>query len=232
MQAAYPYFQTGVVHTEMKKRTTKHFSGEEWVDFVMEQASPTQKAEMRSHLDSGCEKCSELHALWTRVGEVAKRGAAQEPPDSAVRHVRGVFSMLAETQNAKRRVVIPRLVFDTLWQPALAGVRSSAPSPRQMIYKSKEISIEMHVEAENRSERINLTGQISIGSLEGQTLPPIPVVLSGKKGQVAATATNGFGEFHLAYTPEDNLRISFVVPGGEEIVIPVGGPGARIYFHR
>jgi len=216
----------------MKRRTSKHYSAEEWVDFVMEQAPQTQKAEMQRHLDSGCRKCSELVGLWSRVGEVAKREGSLEPPSSAVQHVREAFSMLVESQREKRKTLIPRLVFDSLWQPALAGVRSTTTSPRQMIYKSKNINIEMHIESESKSERVNLTGQLSLGSMQGQSMPAIPVVVSGKKGQVAATSTNSFGEFHLSYVPEAGLQISFGIVGGEEVVIPIGGAGVRIFYHR
>jgi hypothetical protein len=213
----------------MTKRSPKHYSSEEWVDFAMNQTPQTQKAEMQHHLDAGCKPCAQLLTLWTRVGHVADRDRSLQPPDSAVRHVRAAFSSMARAHEAEQKPLIPRLSFDSLWQPALAGIRSTSSGPRKLLYKSKDISIEMHIEAENKSERVNLTGQISIGSQQGQSMPPIPVVISSEEGKLASSTTNGFGEFHVSYLPGADLQISFELTGGLIVVSPLSDPLERNY---
>lgn len=213
----------------MKNRSAKHYSSEEWVDFAMEQTPQSQRSEMQRHLDSGCKPCAQILNLWTRIGEIAAREHALQPPDSAVHHVRRAFASLAKAQKAERKPLIPRLSFDSLWQPALAGVRSGSSGPRKLLYKSKDITIEMHIESENKSDRINLTGQILIGSLEGQSMPPIPVAISSEEGKLGSTTTNNFGEFHLSYVPESDLQISFELVGGLIVVIPLSGQLERGY---
>lgn len=205
----------------MKKRNTRHYSPEEWVDFAMDQTPSSQKVEMQHHLEAGCQPCAQLLSLWTRVGQIAAREQSLHPPDSAVHHVRAAFASLSKAQNAEHTPLIPRLAFDSLWQPALAGIRSAYSGPRKLLYKTKDITIEMHVEAESKSERMTLTGQLTIGSLQGQALRPIPVVISGENGKVASTLTNTFGEFHLSYLPESNLQITFALAGGQTAVIPI-----------
>jgi hypothetical protein len=208
----------------MRKRSVKHYSSEEWVDFAMDQTPQPLRAEMQRHLDSGCEECAQLLGLWTRVGQLAHNEQSLQPPDSAVRHVQAAFSQMAQAKLANRMPLIPRLAFDSLWQFAVAGTRSGWGSPRKLLYKARDISIEVHIEPENKSERVNLTGQISISSLQGQALPGIRVMISRGEGEIASTVTNGFGEFHLSYVPEENLQISFVMANGETAVIPLSGP--------
>jgi hypothetical protein len=213
----------------MKKPSTKHYSSEEWVDFVMHHTPQSQQANMQRHLDSGCKPCAELLSLWTRVGQFAARESALQPPSSAVHHVRAAFSSMANAQKAGREPLIPRLSFDSLWQPAMAGIRSSSTGPRKLLYTSKDITIEMHIESESKSDRMNLTGQISLGSQQGQSMDPVPVVISSEEGKLASATTNGFGEFHLSCVPEADLQISFELAGGLIVVIPLSDPAERGY---
>jgi hypothetical protein len=203
--------------------TGKHYRTEEWVDFVMNQAPQNQMADMHKHLDAGCTKCSEMAGLWNRVGQVAQRDSALEPPASAVRHVRQAFSLLANS----RRTQVPTLTFDSLWQPALAGIRAAAATSRHVMYAANRLTIDMRLEAEPRSERINLAGQVSLASVQDQDYPAIPVVVSGKTGHLAKTTTNAFGEFQLSFVPEQGLQISFAIDGKEQILIPLDSSVVR-----
>lgn len=232
LPAAYSYSQSPVVPgRKMNNRISKHYSSEQWVDFVMNQTTQSQGAEMQGHLDSGCQSCSQLLGLWKRVSQFAARERSLEPPDSAVRHVQAAFANIARAQKAERMPLIPRLSFDSLWQAtAPAGIRSASAGPRKLLYKVKDITIEIHTESEGHSERSTLTGQISIGSLQGQTLPPIPVVISGKSGKLASTETTGFGEFHLSYLAEADSQITLVLPDRSKIVIPLDDQGGRAFF--
>jgi hypothetical protein len=205
-----------------KMGKNNHYAAEDWVDFVMHQIQQDKALEMQMHLDAGCGKCSGIVDLWSRVSQVANRESS-EPPLSAVQHVRQAFAVQSKSKHA----LIPRLTFDSLWQPALAGVRSESDTSRRVLYAAGKMSIDMHLEPEPRSERINLAGQISMVSAQDQDFPPIPVVVFGKTGRLASTTTNGFGEFHLAFVPEPGLQISFAIFGKEEIAIPLESSAIR-----
>src|SRR5271156_5968499 len=110
------------------KKQNVHFSAEDWVNFTMQQASSERLEAMRQHLITGCDKCARLEHLWNRIALVAKRDSGHEPPASAVQHVRGAFAVMLEAEGSKRTRVIPRLIFDSLWQPALVGIRSALNS--------------------------------------------------------------------------------------------------------
>jgi hypothetical protein len=211
----------------MSKRTVKHYSKEEWVDFVMHQTPQSQTELMQSHLDAGCGKCGSIADLWTRVAEVASRESASEPPASAVEHVRHSFALVGESRQSERNTLIPRLAFDSLWQPAFAGVRSGSSGSRHVVYVSGRMSIDMRLEPEPKSERINLAGQISLPPMDNEAFPPTPVVVSGRSGNLAATTTNRFGEFHVAFIPEPGLQVSFDIIGKDQIIVPLDSTGIR-----
>lgn len=211
----------------MRVKAGKHYSAEEWVNFAMHRAQQNQAVAMKQHLDAGCKNCSREANLWSRVAQLAASGVSAEPPFSAVQHVRQAFSVLAKSRDAKRHTLIPRLTFDSLWNPALAGVRSVSDASRHVVYAAGQMSIDMRLEPEPKSERMNLAGQISMASVQENEFPPIAVVVSGKTGHLATTTTNRFGEFHLAFVPELGLQISFAIAGKEDILIPLESSATR-----
>lgn len=216
----------------MAKKENAHFSSEDWVDFAMKQASQEQAKSMQQHLDEGCGKCSKLSQFWNHVTQVASRESEHAPPESAVRHVRNVFAMNAEAEKSKRAVTIPRLVFDNLWQPALAGIRAVPSSSRQVMYMAGDISIEMRLEPEPRSERINVAGQITKAASQSSDITAMSVIVTGDRGPVTTASTNRFGEFHLTFVPEEGLRISFGLVNEKELSIPLDGIGVQLNYRN
>jgi hypothetical protein len=216
----------------MAKKSNAHFSAEGWVDFAMQQVSEERLEAMKHHLSTGCAECSDLAHLWTRVAQVSRRESGHEPPATAVRHVRDAFAIMAEAERSKRALTIPRLVFDTLWQPALAGVRSTQSTPRQVLYRAGEVSIEMLLEREPRSERVNVAGQISTAALQGEGIAGMLVTVICHRGLLTSTSTNQFGEFHIAFVPEAGLRISFGAAHEKELSIPLDGTGLRLFYRN
>ena len=48
----------------------EHYSLEKWADFARQVIGEREKAEMQSHLEDGCRKCSKVLGLWQRVHQV------------------------------------------------------------------------------------------------------------------------------------------------------------------
>lgn len=208
----------------------KHFAVEAWVDFVNGQISTEQEVAMQTHIDGNCESCSRAFRFWQRVSEAARRESEYGAPDSAVTHVQNAFVM-AQSLEATSRLEIPRLVLDSLWRPAPAGVRSVHSVPRQVVYKAGEVVVELQLEPVPYTERVNIAGQVSRTVGQGDGLAGIKVIVSTPKATLAQASTNRFGEFQLGFVPEKNLRISFGIVDGRELSIPLDGTGIRI-FHR
>lgn len=204
----------------------QHFRPEEWVDFVSGTASLEQAQTLRNHLQQGCGACAKTLQLWTRVCEAAKRDASYQVPRSAVQNVQSAFSLMAAERKPARRFEIPRLVFDSLWQPAFAGVRSATPGgPRQVLYKTDSVTIELRIEPEPLSERFHIAGQVHTVGQASQPVAGIVVLASSKNGVLAESRTNTFGEFQLSFVPEAGLQISFVIPQNREVTIPLEARG-------
>src|SRR3984893_5238718 len=204
------------------------FATEDWVDFVNGALSSERIREMRKHLDSSCGRCSKMVELWQRVRRTIKQEAEQDVPESVVRHVRNAFVMTQSLKGA-RRFEIPRLVFDSLWRPAAAGVRSGPSTLRQVTYKAGDVAIEMQFEPVPHTERTNITGQMSNSARQGEGMPNVQIAITSPNGTVATASTNPFGEFQLGFVPEPNLRISFAFVDNKELFIPLDGMGAGIF---
>jgi hypothetical protein len=213
---------------QMAGRDKKHFIAEEWVDFANERLSSEQTQIMQRHLGAGCGKCSKVLEFWTRVRQTANRESKFEAPESAVHHIRNAFELMTEPQKNKRRFEIPRLVFDSLWQLAAVGVRSASSTPRQVLYSSGAIAIEMRLEPSPNSELINVTGQISNAALKGEGLAGISVLVKNIKRKVAEARTNQFGEFQLSFVPETGLRISLAFKNEKDLSIPLDENGVML----
>ncbi len=145
----------------MVTREKNHFTDAEWADFLNGQLAKEQKQKMQGHLDTSCKSCSKAFAVWQKVHAAAKRESQYEVPEWALRHVRNAFSAATKPRNTKRAFQIPRLVFDSFWQPALAGTRSTATAARQLRYRFGDTVVELQIEPEVNPERVSITGQIS-----------------------------------------------------------------------
>ncbi len=205
-----------------------HYATEAWVNFVNGQISTEQKAAMQTHLNVDCESCSQAFQLWQRVSQAAQRESKYEAPESAVTHVRNAFVM-AQPWKAQGRLDIPRLVLDSFWRPAVAGVRSTATVPRQVIYRAGEVLVEMQLEPVPHTDGVNIAGQVFRTDGQDDGLSGIKVIVSTPKAALAHASTNRFGEFQLSFVPENDLRISFGIVDGKELAIPLDGTGIRIF---
>jgi hypothetical protein len=209
----------------------QHFATEECVDLVNGKLSVERMQLMQSHLDANCEKCSKTIQFWQQVRQTAQREADYQVPESVVRHLRNAF-IVAQPLAGQRRFEIPRLIFDSLWRPAAAGVRAGSGGPRQMIFRAGEIAIEIQIQPEPQSDRVSIAGQVSDASQQSEGVAEIPVVLAGPNGKIAEASTNQFGEFHISYSPETGARISFTVAGQRDLSVPLDGSGAAIFYRN
>jgi hypothetical protein len=208
-------------------RNNSHFTEEQWADFVNERLAREQLQTMQSHLDSNCKTCLKSAGVWQLVHTAAQRESQYEVPEWAIRYVQNAFTAAAKPQSVKRGFRIPRLVFDSLWQPAAVGVRSAAGAARQLRYKSGDIGVELQLEPEAGSARINVTGQVSKTAPEGENLNGIGVLATSIGGKLGEASTNRFGEFQMSFIPEKDLRFSFAMLDGESLFIPLDIRGTR-----
>jgi hypothetical protein len=210
----------------------KHFTTEEWIDFV-NQMTPDQKQEaMRTHLGSGCKACEEKFALWQKVRGMAASEANYQPPADAVRIVKAAYAPArtgSQEQEAKSSVEI---LFDSFLQPATVGARSKATGARQMLYRADSFQIDLQIEPKPGSNHMVVTGQMMDVSTPEIVSSGVQVKLSNFRENVIYTVTNEFGEFRCEIDNSGDLELSVPGRAGKPISISLRNalgdlPGGR-----
>ena len=205
----------------------KHFTAEEWVDFVRGKVKKDQRAAMQTHLKSGCKRCQREANTWQRVREAANRQVAIAPDDSVVRFVKGSFGLRGDRRAKRSRGFLAQLIFDSALQPLPAGVRASTANSRQLLFGAENLRIDLRLEPQIDSESVALIGQVLDAEDPAKGPAPVTVALLKAGKLVAETKTNRFGEFQLGCGPSTKLELRVKLPLGKEVSILLIDPIAR-----
>jgi hypothetical protein len=197
----------------------KHFSTEEWVDFVNEMVTTGQKQAMQKHLRTGCNRCMEMVSLWQKVSKTASGEVTYQPSADTVRLAKAAFlgSGLAQAQKQSKGLI--EVLFDSFLQPAVAGARSVVIGTRQMLYRADPYQIDIQIEPKPGSNRLVITGQLLDLSHPGLIGHDIQVTLSNHRGHSVMAAANQFGEFSGEIENSGDLELSIPGSGDQPIVI-------------
>ncbi len=202
----------------------KHFSTEDWLDFVRGVVAKDRKAAMQNHLSAGCKQCDTVVSLWKRVHIAAQRETAYEPPAATLRTIKAMYSIHGKPALKTAKAVFAQLLFDSLSAPLQAGVRSSTADARQLLYGSGDHRIDLRFEPQVDSDKISLVGQLLNSADPARAMDAVPVaVLKGHK-VVSESATNRFGEFHFEVDLETDLQLRVSPPQGPEFSIALVDP--------
>ncbi len=196
-----------------------HYSTEEWIDFVNGTVAKSAQQLMQNHLDSGCEACGEIVAIWQKIHRSAAQEHRFEAPADAVRMVKAAFGNAGYEANPGIAGVIAELIFDSFRTPALAGARSAGMQSRQMLFAANPFQIDVNIEAKPGEARLSVTGQLMDTSQPDSIARGIPVTLSNRRGQTIQTVTNNFGEFHGEIENRGDLELTFRGHGEKNIVV-------------
>jgi hypothetical protein len=202
----------------------KHFTAQEWVDFVRGAVREDEKALMQAHLNSGCQRCQREAKTWLRVRETASRQRASEPDDSAVRFVKASFALTRERQPKRSRQFMAEVLFDSFREPLPAGVRSAASSSRQLLFGLEDLRIDLRLEPKIDSENVSVIGQILDAADPTKSHVTASVALL-KAGRVVSEAnTNRLGEFQLECGLASRMELRVTLLSGKEAYIPLVDP--------
>ena len=194
----------------------KHYSEAQWLDFVRKVLSPNMTSVMQKHLTDGCKPCAKTLAIWQKAVTASTADKKFAPPADAVRIAKARFG----TAVPQSRGV--RLIFDSLLQPAAAGVRGSIAA-RQFLYETDEYYIDLRLEPQLEANRACVVGQVLKRAGKERAAQGVAVRLQEGKLPLAHTSTNEFGEFQLETGSEGSLCISISRGKAEEIILPLYG---------
>ena len=93
-----------------------HPTIDQLTDHLLGAAAEPAQREVRSHLDSGCNRCVRLFENLAQVRRVGKADADSRPPDAAVRTVKALSGFARSRRRS--RLVKMRLSFDSLLSPS------------------------------------------------------------------------------------------------------------------
>jgi hypothetical protein len=210
----------------------KHFENEEWIDFVKHTLPSAKHTEMQRHLDTGCSRCGAAAALWGHVRRAGQVERNYQPPNGAVRAIKAAFEASGRSAGKRKKASVIETLFDSLLQPAFAGVRASGNRTRQVLYRAEPYQIDLQIEATPSGKRLIVTGQV-LDLCHAETVGrEIPVVLSNGRGNVIRTVTNEHGEFEGVVEDTGDLELSFVGAHYQPTVIilrdALGGKAAGV----
>lgn len=199
----------------------KHFTTEEWVDFVNQVVSNSQQTVMQKHLERGCKTCSETVALWQKIRKTAAAEASYQPPAESVQAVKAAFATAGWRVKPKKTGSFITVLFDSFLQPAFAGARCAGTGMRQMLYRADPYQVDIQIEGKTEGNRLVVTGQLLNVSRPNMLESEIQITLSNRRGSTVHTMTNQFGEFRGEIENSGDLELSFPRPYEKPVVISI-----------
>src|SRR5580704_8127861 len=197
----------------------KHFSTEEWVDFVNQVIASDEQEVMQKHLATGCKRCKEIVSLWQKVSKTAAAEASYQPSADTVRLAKAAFAASGLAQTRKESQGLIEVLFDSFRQPAVAGARSVVIGTRQMLYRADPYQIDIQIEPKPGSNRLVITGQLLDLGNPGVIGRDIKVTLSNRRGDTVVAPANQFGEFSGEIENSGDLELAIPGDSEEPIVI-------------
>jgi hypothetical protein len=121
---------------------------------------------------------------------------------------------------ARVELEVAQLIFDSVLQPVVKGVRGSA-AVRQMLYKSGSLVIDMQIQPTPGSDSRVLIGQLHDSSNPDHGMEGVPVSLRLEGGTVSHNATNQAGEFDFGIHALGQLQVVFGIGGTRTVIVSV-----------
>jgi len=201
--------------------TSEHFSIEHWADFARDVAD--NPAAMRAHLETGCQKCTDLHATFASVYDLAGRDARYEPPVSTMRLAKAVFDGAKPPGAIARASRAVKLLFDSQMMAAPAGVRNTQWSPpRRLVFAAGDLIVDLQVASSPGPRGKVMVGQLTVPVQVRRGVQGMNVQLHTGAEVLAKGATNKLGEFHLEFEdPGVDVTLAFG-SDPDATIIPLG----------
>jgi hypothetical protein len=204
----------------------KHFSDEDWLDFVRDVLPRPRRAVLEGHLHEDCTQCLRSQSFWENVRDVASRHARSEVPPEVIEAEEGLIKSM------RRRSVLPAQarralpIYDSLLVPLMAGVRSTGLSARRVVHRWNQWTVDLRIETEP-GDRLSLAGQVLRPGWRPLKEFNTGVLLMSRDTVLQETGMNQFGEFQFTVQGAPDLTIFIELPQQHPIAIdlpPVDQP--------
>jgi hypothetical protein len=202
----------------------QHFDITQWTDYVRGLTAPAERDAMERHILDGCEACTKVVGLLTRVHREAV--AEPEVPEPLVREAKAVFPARRAAAKLPDWMSWPRLALQFVSNPLAgalpAGARAVPDATAQIRYHAGDYSIDLQIEREPETAELALIGQVVNRADAGRPVAGAPVVLAVRSRLVASGKSNRFGEFCLVSRVQQGLKFCMQAePFGKRVEIPL-----------
>ncbi|HEX4997277.1 MAG TPA: hypothetical protein VFY29_03575, partial [Terriglobia bacterium] len=143
----------------------RHVKAEDLIGLAEDKIPGQERATAEDHL-RGCLECQDLRHEIEGLLTQLRADARFEPPAELVQWGVELFKPMqrleavGESVPKKLRRIIATLVFDTYDEPLPVGVRRASLPPRQMLYRSGDIDVDVKIQSLETDGRISLAGQV------------------------------------------------------------------------
>jgi hypothetical protein len=209
----------------------KHFPATDWIDFARHTMERGKTIDMQRHLEEGCAKCLKNLEMWRLVVDFANKEEGYQPPESSVRIARAGFALRNVTPFPTGPLEVASLVFDSFEPALVAGIRGQSASPRQLLFKSGTVCIDLRVQPTPGSDAVVLLGQLLDSARPTQGLSDILVSLLSEGTTISNKKTNDFGEFDFGFGLLRNKQLMFGLEDSRTLVVPVPDANMDAGFH-
>ncbi len=171
---------------------------EKMLDYLDGRLAATEASKITEHLASGCASCGSVGDWYRRVKTIATRDDSVEPPGWVLKRAFKAFMAHRDSYaSAVPDQMAAILVFDSLYRPEIAGVRSTDMAERQLLYSAGGYSIDLQI-AHAGVSSVNLMGQILKDGEQGfDSVVGLPLQLVKGGAAAASTITDAVGEFRI-----------------------------------
>ncbi len=191
---------------------TCHFSLAEFAAHRKGQLPARAERALQKHLQSGCPTCTADWDFVERLEEVAGRDHRATPPASVLALAGTVFRKDPSPAPGLPFLVrvTARMTFDSLQQPAPAGVRRGGRLDRRLVYTYRDLLLDVHLEPEQEAGRQSIVGQLQSASGREEDLAELPVMLLEGSRVLRRARTNQDGEFAFSAVPRREMALRLI----------------------
>jgi hypothetical protein len=202
----------------------RHYSLEKWVDFARNVIGEDERADMQSHLETGCAACSKELSMWQRLQQVARHESAYTPAEGAMRTVNATFANRPISPSSRAKSQLASLLLDSFRGPLFAGMRSSESASQQLLYGAGDYRIDVRIEPQTDSERVVLIGQVLNSAKPDERLSAMSVSLLKGRKILAESVTSDFGEFQIECELQSGIRLVVALSDHKDVSLQLVEP--------
>lgn len=184
-----------------------HLNSEAVLDLIEGRTASTEMKALSEHIDR-CSSCSRQLQEFRRMHSLLQDPRLESAPVEFLDRARAIFDPRPDVKQPTIREIAAAVVFDSLTQPAFAGVRGETDA-RHVVLRAEELDI--HLKISTNPSRQQIIGQVFARN-ETQFLSSVRLHLLLDGMPFKSTWSDNFGEFQFDEVPQGVFRLQVDLP--------------------